>query len=167
MKRIISILVCVMVIAFYGNVMAASSIVSTSYGQSNQGNMVLIKSVCTAHTDGLFTDTYPSGKTITAAEVGFEYSKAGYYLAHAWVVNSATDDHTNASVVTITDATGQVIIGAASGDTLSLSQAASGIAYLSAARSAAQRAVTSNLTIAIADTGDSATVQTIYLLLVR
>lgn len=122
----------------------------------------IIRLTCTADSDGTFTSF-----AITEDDFARPYYNQGYYLAHAWAVNSATNDHTNAAVVTITDATGQVIIGAASGDTLTLSQAASGIAYLSAARSAAQRAVTSNLIVAIADTGDSPTVQTIYLLLVR
>ena len=173
MKRILMVVAIVLISA---NAFAAASIVAATdtrggvMFESPDGNILLLKLTATAHTDGEFSAVVHtlSSSVITAKnKFGTWYYDTGYYLAHAWAVNSATDDHTNASVVTITDATGQVIIGAASGDTLTLSQAASGIAYLSAARSAAQRAVTSNLTIAIADTGDSATVQTLYLLLVR
>ena len=158
MKRIISILAVVLVMAFSFNAWAL--IVPTSAGQSDKGGFLLIKAVCTAEADGTFANTQ-----ITAAHVGFDYWKSGYVLAHAWVVNSATNDHTNAAVVTITDETTQVIVGAAVGDTLTLSQAASGIAYLVIDRPSSQRAITSKLTIAIADTGGSATVQTMYILL--
>jgi ribosomal protein S11 len=123
-------------------------------------NVRVIRVICTADSDGTFT-------SFQLDETGYtkEYQKQGYALAHAWAVNSATNDHTNAAVVTITDETGQVIIGAASGDTLTLSTAASGIALMVADRASAQRSVTSKLTIAIADTGSTATVQTLYLLL--
>jgi hypothetical protein len=164
MKRIISIFTVVLVMALYGNAMAASSIVYTPIGQSDKGGFLLIKAVCTAHTDGEFTNTTAT-QQISSAHVGFEYWKVGYVLAHAWAINSATDDHTNAAIVTITDETGQVIVGAAVGDTLTLSQSASGIAYMVIDRPSSQRAVTSKLTVSIDDTGSTATVQTIYLLL--
>jgi hypothetical protein len=88
-------------------------------------------------------------------------------LADIWVVNSATDDHTNAAVVTITDETTRQIVGTAAGDTLSLSQTASGVAYLSIDRGSGQRTITSLITIAIADTGSTATVQTFYLVFTK
>jgi hypothetical protein len=160
MKRIISILTVVLVMAFAVNAMAASTIVPTMYGQTDKGNMLIIKLVCTAHTDGTFTSTQ-----ITSSHIGWEYWKAGYYLLDAWAVNSATDDHTNAAVVTITDETTRQIVGATTGDTLTLSQTASGVAYLSATKGAGQRPITSKLTVAIADTGSTATVQTLYLVL--
>ena len=164
MKRIISILTVILVMAFYGSAMAASSMVPTPYGQSDKGSILVIKIVCTAHTDGTFTNT-DATQQITAAHVGFEYWKSGYYLLHAYAVNSATDDHTNAAVVTITDETGQQLVGATVGDTLSLSQTASATAYLSSARSAGQRPITSKITPTIADTGSTATVQTLYIVL--
>lgn len=161
MKRFIIVAAILIGMFFASNVMAASSMVAKSYGQPGK-NMLVIAIVCTAHTDGTFTS-----EEITSAEVGQEYWKGGFYLAHAWAVNSATDDHTNAAVVTVTDSTGQQVVGATVGDTLTLSQTASATAYLSASRSAAQRPVVAPLTVAIADTGSTATVQTIYLLLVR
>jgi ribosomal protein S11 len=163
MKKIVMVSFFVLVCASFA---FASSMVATQEYLSNNKSVLLIKVVATADADGTFSDKLLNEAALDAG-LQKPYDKEGFYLAHAWVVNSATNDHTNAAVVTITDGTGQVIIGAASGDTLTLSQVASGIAYLSAARSAAQRAVTSNLIIAIADTGASATVQTLYLLLVR
>jgi hypothetical protein len=174
MKRIF--LVFAILVLMAGNAFAtASSIVAATDTiggvkfASPDGTMILLKLTCTADsTDGTFVSTALSSSVITyKTKFGTWYYDSGYVLAHAWVVNSATDDHTNASVVTITDATGQVIVGAAVGDTLTLSTAASGIAYLVVDRGSAQRAVTSALTIAIADTGSTATVQTIYLLLQR
>jgi hypothetical protein len=172
MKRIF--LVFAILILMAGNVFAAASIVAATDTiggvkfASPDGSMVLLKLTATAHTDGEFsavTHTLSNSVITYKTKFGTWYYDSGYVLAHAWVVNSATDDHTNAAVVTITDATGQVIVGAAVGDTLALSTAASGIAYLVIDRASSQRAVTSALTIAIADTGSTATVQTIYLLL--
>jgi hypothetical protein len=68
-------------------------------------------------------------------------------------------------VVTITDATGRQLIGATTGDTLTLSQTASAVAYASMSKGASQRPVTSRLTVAIADTGSTSTVQTLYIVL--
>jgi hypothetical protein len=158
MKRFISILTVVLVMAFSFNAWAL--IVPTMYGQTDKGNMLIIKLVCTAEADGTFANTQ-----ITAAHIGWEYWRAGYYLLDAWAVNSATNDHTNAAVVTVTDESTRQLIGTGTGDTLTLSQAASGVAYLVAAKGASQRPITSKLTIAIADTGGSATVQTLYLVL--
>ena len=156
MKRLIGVLFIVLV--FTANAFAQDTMPFTGRGD---GNVVLVTAVCTAAADGTFTS-----RTITT-ELGFAYENSGYYLLDAWAKNSATDDHTNAAVVTITDATGRQLIGATVGDTLTLSQTASAIAYASMSRGASQRAVTSRLTIAIADTGSTATVQTLYLVLGR
>jgi len=167
MKKLVTLLlVSVFMICFLvaGPCFAASSMVVTQSMLSHNGNAVLLKVVCTAHTDGTF-DNKEINEAAASAGMARDYWKMGYTLSHAWAVNSATDDHTNAAVVTITDETGQVIIGAASGDTLTLSQTASAKALMVADRASAQRSVTSKLTIAIADTGSTATVQTLYLLL--
>jgi hypothetical protein len=159
MKRIFLVFAILVLLA--GNAFAASSIVlSPPVYESNDNNMVVIPLLCTAHTDGTF-----DSKALTSTVVGFDYYNRGYYLLDAWAKNSGTDDHTNAAVVTITDATGRQIIGATQGDTLALSQAASGIAYAAMTKGSTQRPVTSVLTIAIADTGSTATVQTIYIVL--
>lgn len=156
MKKIVFILI---ILLFAGNVFAASSMVASRDKDTTNSSVVVIKVVATAHTDGTF-----DSKQITAAEFGgSEYWRQGYRLIDAFAVNSVTDDHTNAAVVTITDETGRQLVGTTAGDTLSLSQTASGIAYLSIDRGSGQRAVTSKLTIAIADTGSTATVQTLYL----
>ena len=162
MKRLlISAILCVALL-FAGNAMAASSMAVKAYAIGNQGSMLVIQLTCTAHTDGTF-----DAKTVTAAEVGYDYHKSGYYFLDASAINSATDDHTNAAVVTITDGTTRQIIGATVGDTLTLSQTASAVAYASMARGASQRAVYSPLVVSIADTGSTATVQTLYLILGR
>jgi hypothetical protein len=155
MKKLLGVFVLILVftsIAFAADTM--------SFSANGDGNLVLITAVCTAAADGTFTS-----RTIESTDVGFSYWTAGYRLLDVWAKNSATDDHTNAAVVTITDATGRQLVGATAGDTLSLSQTASGIAYLSIDRGSGQRAVTSKLTVAIADTGSTSTVQTLYLVL--
>jgi hypothetical protein len=160
MKKILVAVVLVVLVALSGQVWAASSMVATPFSRSDRGATQVIKLVCTAHTDGTFT-----AKQITAAEIGFNYWEASYYLLDMWAVTNATDDHTNAAAVTIYDETGRYLVGSAVGDTLALSQTASTATYLSATRSAGQRHVSSKLTVAIADTGGSATVQTIYIVL--
>lgn len=154
MKKLLIVLFVVFV--FTANAFAVDTMAFTSTGDSSS---IRVKAVCTAAADGTFTS-----RTITT-ELGFAYENGDYYLLDAWAVNSATDDHTNAAVVTITDDTGRQLIGAAAGDTLTLSQTASAIAYASMTRSASQRSIKGRLTIAIADTGSTATVQTIYLVL--
>jgi hypothetical protein len=154
MKKIAAVLFIVLV--FTVNAFAADTMTFTGSGS---GNVVRVTAVCTAAADGTFTS-----RTISATDLGFDYRNSGYSLADVWAVNSATDDHTNAAVVTITDATGRQLVGATAGDTLSLSTVASGIAYLSIDRGSGQRAITSLLTIAIADTGSTSTVQTLYLI---
>jgi hypothetical protein len=168
MKKMLVLIVLALVLSAPA-AYAASSIVPSLYSISKDGTLLVVKLVCTAHTDGAFDPKQITNAEIipTGSYLPVEYQNMGYVLAHAWSVNSATDDHTNAAVVTVTDETGQVIVGAAVGDTLTLSQAASGITYLVVVRGSSQRAVTSKLTVAIADTGSTATVQTLYLLLRR
>jgi hypothetical protein len=172
MKRIALVFIT-MILLVSVNAFAASSIVAATgtrggvYFEAPDGTMVVLKLTCTAHTDGTFDNKLLDSSVITAlTKFGSYYYQSGYYLAHAWVVNDSTDNHASGAV-TVTDATTQQLIGTSAGDTLTLSTSASGIAYLSSARSAAQRAVTSELTVAISDTGAAATVQTLYLLLVR
>lgn len=172
MKRIACI--ATILLLFAVNSFAASSIVAATgtrggiYFESPDSNMVVLALTCTAHTDGTFTTTTLSNSVITQkVKFAANYYDAGYYLLDVWAVNSATDDHTNAAVVTITEASTRELIGATATDTLALSQAASGVAYAAITRNAIQRAVTGVLSVAIADTGSTATVQTLYILLVR
>lgn len=160
--KLLKTLVVVFILLVSVNVFAASSIVlAPPVYESQDKGQVVIALTCTAHTDGTFDN-----KALTEAIVGLPYFIRGYYIGHVWAVNSATDDHTSGAV-TITDATTQQLVGATAGDTLTLSTAASGVAYLSSARSASQRPVTSQLTIAVSDTGSTAVVFTLYILLVR
>lgn len=138
----------------------ASSIVPKMYGQSNRGNVLTIQCACTAHTDGTFTSTQ-----ITEAHIGFDYWNQGYFLAHAWALNDATT-YPGSGAVTLADESGQLVLGAGS-DTLSLATTASGIGYMTATRSTAQRPVVSKLTIAVSDTGDAANIFTLYIVFAR
>lgn len=159
MKKILSIVLALVLFAVPA--FAASSMTpNLKYYQSKTTDQRVISVVCTAHTDGTFTDYNLADTNWTP------YFEEGYYIGHMWAVNSATDDHTSGAV-TITDATTQQLIGSTAGDTLTLSTAASGVAYLSASRGATQRPVTSQLTIAVSDTGSTAVVFTLYILLVR
>ena len=163
MKKILFVLICLLVA---GPCFAASSMVVQRADLSHSQNMLLIKILCTAHTDGLFDNKVLDDALISAGMPKYYY-EMGYVIGDAWVVNSSTNDHTNAAVVTITDQSGAVLIGLGDGDddTLTLSTAASGIARLVINSPSSQRTITSPPTIAIADTGASATVQTLYLLL--
>ena len=163
MKKIILVLICLLVA---GPCFAASSMVVQKAELSHSTNTLLIKILCTAHTDGLFDDKKLDDAIISAG-MPRNYWEMGYVIADAWMVNSSTNDHTNAAVVTITDQNGPVLVGLGDGDddTLTLSQAASGVARLVINRVSSQRTITSPPVISIADTGASATVQTLYLLL--
>ena len=142
------------------NAFALSSMVVTR--PIEHKTAVLVKVVCTGHTDGSWTP-----KVLTVAEMGGDYTKMGWRIGHAWVVNSATDNHT-AETITITDDTGQQLIGSTVGDTLAISAVASAITYLSIDRGSAQRSVTGLLTITPSDaSGAAAVVFTLYILLVR
>ena len=160
MKRICLVVAVLVLMAV--NAFAASSIVLVPpvYESQDKGQLI-IPLLCTAHTDGTFDN-----KVLTNAVVGFDYFAKGYYLGHAYAVNSATDDHTSGAV-TITDSTTQQIVGSTVGDTLTLSTTASGVGYLSASRGASQRPVAYPLTIAVSDTGSTAVVFTLYLVLVK
>jgi len=162
MKRTI-LAILLITLVFTSSVFAASSMVVGTvlkYPSSDRPIRMVVPITCTAHTDGTF-----DVKQLTTAEIGLSYHKQAFSITDAWVVNSATDDHTNAAVVTITDTTGKVLVGLGDGadDTLTLLQSASGVARIVLNRNSSQRAVTHLLNIAIADTGGSATVQTLYL----
>lgn len=163
MKKICFSLIIVLLFAFASASFAASLITpSIIYGDPGKDSVVVIKLTCLAASDGTFDD-YQIVDTISSVK----YWQGKYYLGHAFAVNSATDYHTNAAVVTIKDSFTQQIVGTTVGDTLTLSQAASGVAYLVDGRSAVQRPVVGLLTISIADTGSTATLQTIYLVLIK
>jgi hypothetical protein len=163
MKKILLALLLISLV-FSSQVLAADSLMTPQawYGNPVKDNMIVIKVTLLAASDGTFTP-YQIVDTISTEK----YWQGKYKIVHAWVVNSATDDHTNAATVTITDETTQQLIGATAGDTLTLSTAASGVAYLLIDRGSGQRAVTSKLTITIGDTGSTATLQTLYLVLAR
>lgn len=137
----------------------ASSMVASRHRKSL--NALAIKLLCTAHTDGTF-DT----KQITETEAGEEYWAKGFYLLDVWAVNDATT-YPGSGTVTITDESGRQLIGAGPNDVLTLSTSGSGIGYLAAARTPAQRAVTSKLSVAVADTGSAANKFTLYIVLGR
>ena len=170
MKRILIILA---ILFFSFNAWAASSIVAatgTRGGisfESPDGKILVLKLTCTAHTDGNFDNKTLDSSVITAlTKFAAYYYDSGYYLADVYAINSATDDHTSGAV-TITDASTRQLVGTTAGDTLTLSTAASGIAHLSASRGVAQRSVSSPLVIAVSDTGSTAVVFTLYLVLVK
>ena len=145
---------------------AASSMIASRESSGSTDDVLLVKVTCIAHTDGTFTDTYPNGKQITTAEIGFDYWKRGFFLMDAWAVNPAST-YPTAGAVTITDETGRQIVGTNATDTLTLSTAASGVGYLTIERASGQRAVTSKLTVAISDTGSAANTLNLYLLMRR
>ena len=129
--------------------------------ESKTRNMVLIKLSCVAHTDGTFASA-----DIDDARAE-QYWTQGYRIADAWVVNDATT-YPAAGTVTIVDATTRQLIGAAAGDTITLSTAASGVALLSIDRGSGQRAVTSKLSMTITSGATTnGAIFTVYLLLAR
>ena len=160
MKRII--LVCAILVLMVGNVFATSSMVPSVY--TNSTNMVTIKVVCTS-SDGTFATTQ---LTSASSQIGFRYWEKGYYLLHAFAVN----DHTTyaaSGAVTITTSTGSQLVGTASGDTLTLSTSADGLASLSASRGPVQRPVIGSgenggVSVAVSSTGQAA-IFTLYLVL--
>lgn len=121
----------------------------------------LFKCVAVSANDGTYTAS-------TAINVGnVQYWKQDFFLLHAYAINRASGNPDQAGTVTITDAAEQQLVGSTVGDTLTLSTSASGGAYLSASRSAAQRPVTHPLTVTIGDTQSGAAVTTfdLYILL--
>jgi len=180
MKKFLAIVLLLVVIAFApGQLFAASAMTPSVVSLSNNGKILLVKVACVAHTDGTFTseaisgaDTgsvYDSSGAFNGNSNGLsaDYWSLGFRISNAWAVNPASGYPTVAAVVTVTDATGQQLIGATVGDTLTLSTSASGVAYLVIDRSGSQRLVTSALTVAIGDTGTAANTVDIYLVLER
>jgi hypothetical protein len=168
MKKYLSFAAAALLVLMSTAALAASSITATVYSVSQDKNVLVIKLACIAHTDGDFTDTYPTGKEITHAELfpsgselGELYYHMGYYLYEVWAVNPATGYPTVAAAVTITDATGAALL--ASGE-LALSTSASGITEASLGKF---RSVTSQMTATVGDTGTAANTPAIYIKLVR
>jgi hypothetical protein len=141
----------------------ASSMVVGTIGQypADKPTTIVIPVVCTAHTDGTFET-----KQITKAEVGLNYTKQGFCLAHMIAVNDATT-YPGSGAVTITDSIGQTHIGSAVSDAFTLSTAASGVAHLSATRIPLMRQIVGLLSIAITDTGSAANILTLYIVLAK
>jgi hypothetical protein len=163
MKRLLIIVSTFLLIFGTMNAQAASKMSATVTPLTS--NTALMTIPCVANTDGTF-DNF----TISMADIAYVIQLEGYAITNAWAVNSATDDHISGAV-TITDATGQVLIGTLAGDTLTLSTAAynatthAGVALLSIDRGSKQRTIISPITIEVSDTGSTAVVFTLYLLL--
>jgi hypothetical protein len=136
--------------------LAASSISVGGYSLQGDGNQLVIKLDCIAHTDGTFT-SYEIPETNPAVP----YQAQGYYLYEVWSVNDATTYPTIAAAVTLTSAQGMQVLKTGE---MSLSTLASGISEASLAKF---RSVNSKLTIAIGDTGTAANILTIYIKLAR
>lgn len=176
-KTLIAAILLMLTAAFVfapAGVQAASSIVASVHSDAINQSVLVVKLVCTAHTDGAFTDTYPNGKQITHAEIfpqgsslPVQYQHMGYYLVNAYAVNPGATYPTSGAV-TISDETGRQLVGANSynGVTLTLSTAANGVAFATITDSS-KMAVTSKLTVSISDTGSAANVFTLYLVLSR
>jgi hypothetical protein len=154
---------------FAGLAVAASSIVrdgnvtmSPPPGGKGWGKSLMLVLLCTAHTDGTFTSTVIDNTDMLPARDRYEYWQAGYYLLNAWTVNDAST-YPSSGAVTITDSSGQQIIGTSATDTLTLSTSASGVGYFSVTRGAGQRAITNQLTISVSDTGSAANIFYLYL----
>lgn len=162
MKRFIALAALIALVFASADVWAASSMVPRKVMETP--NSLVIAIDCVAVAAGTFTDF-----VLTDEHIGYRYWEMEYRITDAWLVNSATDDHGLAAVVTITDATGRVLIGLGDGedDTLTSLTSASGIARLVINRVSSQRKITSKITIGISDTGAAATVKTLYLQLDR
>jgi len=159
MRKVLALVVAIVLISV--NAFAASSMTpNLKYFESKERTVRIISIVCTAHTDGTFNNYTLSDSN------SIPYYQEGFFLADVFSVNSATDDHTSGAV-TITDASTRQLIGTTAGDTLTLSTAASGVGYLSVTRGVSQRSVSSPLVIAVSDTGSTAVVFTLYLVLVK
>lgn len=148
---------------------AASTIAPSLHYRSADGQQMIIKLDCTAHTDGTFTSTQITGAHLgTTYDISgafrsniyglkADYWKLGYYVYEAWAVNPASTYPTAAAAVTVTDEDGVVVIK--SGE-LALSTSASGVAEADLEKF---RGVNKKLTVAIGDTGSAANQVTIYL----
>lgn len=159
MKKMIVFLVVIGFTALASLAFAAESVSVVSYGQTNQGKMFILKMTAQSGTTGLYT----ANRVITAAEAGFDYHKAGYFLAHCYAVNHASTYPDTAGTVTVADANGQQIVGSTVGDTLTLSTSASGVGYMSESRSLTQRPVYDLLNVTIADTQSGTATSVVYI----
>ena len=158
MKRL---LIVAVVLLFASQAFAARTMtIDLRNAESINRNFVLIKLSCVAHTDGTFASA-----DIDDASPD-PYWSGGYRIVDAWVVNDATT-YPAAGAVTVKDATTRELIGTNAGDTLTLSTAASGVAYLVVDRASSQRAVTSKLSISTTTTTTNGSIFTVYLLLGR
>lgn len=167
--KIRSLVIAVMLLTLAAWAQAASVVTPSVYSASRSGSVLVLKLACTAHTDGTFDSRAITIDDINPHTYAMDgpFWHMGYRISNAWAVNPASGYPTVAAVVTVTDATGQQLIGATVGDTLTLSTSASGVAYLLIDRSGSQRLVTSALTVAIGDTGTAANTVDIYLVLER
>ena len=164
MKRFLLAVLALFLLA--GQALAASSMTVTVDSISQDGSQMVVKIAATAHTDGTFDNRTIATTDIVKSTLGLraEYYQLGYSLKNAYAVNPASTYPTSGAV-TITDSNGNVLVGTAAGDTLTLSTSASGVALLSIERGSGQRAVTKPLTIAVSDTGSAANTFTLYLVL--
>jgi hypothetical protein len=167
MKKITAIALG-LILALSVSAQAASSIVATLHSISKDQSVMVIKLACTAHTDGAFTDTYPSGKQITQAELfpsgstlPVPFQLMGYYLYEAWAINPVSGYATLAAPVTMTDEGGAQLIK--SGE-FALSTSASGVSEATLGKF---RALTSLPTVVVGDTGTAANTANIYLKFAR
>jgi hypothetical protein len=139
-----------LIILFSTTAFAASSVVETASAQDNGD--VLVKLVCTAHTDGTFSDYILTTGSIK-----------GKRIVHAWAVNhNAT--YPASGAVSISDTTGQQLVGTTAGDSLTLSTAANGYAPLSIGRVSKQRSVVSRLVLSVSTTTTNSAQFTLYIL---
>ena len=156
MKKTLAWIALILLVTSYSYAADTSTMVPTI--QLKTTNMMVIKAVFTANSDGTITT-----KTFNESNLGTYYTQ-GYFLVHAFTINDATT-YPASGTVTISDALGQQLIGSTAGDTLTLSTAASGLALLASTRSAAQRPVSSVLNAVVTNTGSAANIFTLYLVL--
>jgi hypothetical protein len=154
MKRFI-IALCVLACAF--SAQAASTITPSIVYESP--SVVVLKLHCVSHTDGSFTASTAIPLT------PWNYTTGGWKLKHAYATNGASGYPDTSGTVTITDATGQQIIGSTAGDTLTLSTSASATALLVIDRASSQRPASFQYYVTISDTqsGTATSVFDIYL----
>jgi hypothetical protein len=165
-KLLRSMIVLLAITTVYGTSFAAESVSASLYTQSRTQNQIVILVTAQSDTSGAYT----ASRTVTAAEVGFEYQKSGYYLGHAYVKSHASSTPNTAATITITDETGAQLVGSnTGGDTLTVSTSASGFGYLVDSRGAVQRPVNSLLSLTVGDTqsGTATSIIYIYLVLVK
>jgi hypothetical protein len=148
MKKIATCFVLLFLSGF--PVYAASTITATA--NTLESGAVLVVVDCIAHTDGTFTSTMINLPQIK-----------GKRIINAWTVNNFTT-YPASGAVTITDATGQQLIGSTVGDTLTLSTSAAGVAHLVIDRGSGQRTIVANIGIAVSTVTTNSGRFTLYLL---